>query len=91
MGWRRSTVFWPGITRRCWGIALDFLGDPSLAAIALLPHREDGLESARTHSEPCPRCGGELEFKDTVESPTTGSPVHFFQCKDCGHIHSVEL
>jgi uncharacterized Zn finger protein len=43
-----------------------------------------------TQDKQCPRCGGTLEFKNTVESPTTGSPVHFFQCKDCGHIHSVE-
>ena len=31
-------------------------------------------------SQPCPRCGGELEFRHTVESQT-GSPVHFFGAK----------
>ena len=39
---------------------------------------------------PCSRCGGKLVFKDTCESPKTGSPVHFFRCEDCGHVQSVE-
>ena len=39
---------------------------------------------------PCPRCGGKLEIKTTVENPTSGPPVHFFRCKDCGHVHTVE-
>ena len=38
---------------------------------------------------PCPRCGGKMEFKETVGSLKTGSPVHFFQCKDCGYVHTV--
>ena len=40
--------------------------------------------------QPCPRCGGKLEFRHTVESHMTGSPVHFFRCEDCGHLHTVE-
>jgi len=43
-----------------------------------------------SRDEPCPRCGGKLEFKNTVESPATGSPVHFFRCDDCGLIHSAK-
>ena len=41
-------------------------------------------------SQPCPRCCGKLEFKDTVESPTTGSLVRFFQSEDCGYVHTVK-
>jgi hypothetical protein len=33
-------------------------------------------------SQPCPRCGGELEFRHTVESHRTGALVHFFRCED---------
>ena len=40
-------------------------------------------------SQPCLRCGGKLEFKDTIESLKTGSPTDFFQCKDCGHAHTA--
>jgi transposase len=42
------------------------------------------------NSQSCSRCGGTLEFKTTIENPMTGSPVHFFRCEDCGHVHSVE-
>jgi uncharacterized Zn finger protein len=38
----------------------------------------------------CPRCGGKLEFRHTVESHKTGAPVDFFRCKDCGYVHAVE-
>ena len=41
------------------------------------------------HAGPCPRCGGKMEFKETVGSLKTGSPVQFFQCKDCGYVHTV--
>ena len=51
---------------------------------------EDAVEPDHIHPEPCPRCGGVLVFKDTVECPTTGSPVNFFRCDDCGYVHSVE-
>ena len=30
---------------------------------------------------PCPRCGGKLKFRHTVESHRTGAPVEFFRCK----------
>ena len=36
----------------------------------------------------CPRCGGKLEFRATVESRDKGSVVHFFRCDGCGHIDS---
>ena len=42
------------------------------------------------NSQLCPRCGGKLEFKDTCENATTGSPVYFYRCEDCGHIHTIE-
>jgi hypothetical protein len=48
------------------------------------------VQPTRINPDPCSRCGGKLEFKDTVESPRTGAPIHFFQCKDCGHIHTVQ-
>ena len=48
------------------------------------------MELDHIHPEPCPRCGSVLVFKDTVECPTTGSPVNFFRCDDCGYVHSVE-
>ena len=36
---------------------------------------------------PVRRCGGKLEFRQTVGSrENRGTDVHFFQCKDCGHI-----
>ena len=28
-------------------------------------------------SQPCPRCGGKLKFRHTVESHRTGTPVDF--------------
>ena len=40
-------------------------------------------------SQLCPRCGGKLESKDTIESLKTGSPTDFFQCKDCGYVHTA--
>ena len=62
-----------------------------LAATAyFLPRVEDAVEPAHIHHEPCSHCGGKLVFKDTCESPKTGSPVHFFRCEDCGHVQSVE-
>jgi uncharacterized Zn finger protein len=39
---------------------------------------------------PCPRCGGKLKFRHTVESHRTGAPVEFFRCEDCGYVHTVE-
>jgi uncharacterized Zn finger protein len=48
------------------------------------------MAAAHIYHKPCPRCGGILEFKDTVEHPTTGSPVSFFRCEDCGYVHTVE-
>ena len=41
-------------------------------------------------SQPCPCCGGTLDFRITVETLSTGSPVDFFRCKDCGYVHTVE-
>ena len=40
--------------------------------------------------EPCPRCGGKLKFRHTVESHRTGTPVDFSRCEDCGYVHTVE-
>ena len=51
---------------------------------------EDGMDTPKNTRGTCPRCGGELEFKDTCESPITGSRVHFFKCEDCGHVHTIE-
>ena len=48
------------------------------------------MEPTHIHHEPCQRCGGKLEFGDTVDSATTGSLVDFFRCEDCGHVHAVE-
>jgi hypothetical protein len=39
---------------------------------------------------PCPRCGGKMEFRATVESRQSGSDVHVFQCR-CGHINCDTL
>ena len=39
------------------------------------------MQPTRTNPGPCPHCGGKLEFKDTIESPITGSPVDFFSAK----------
>jgi hypothetical protein len=33
----------------------------------------------------CPRCGGEMEFRATIESREKKSDVRVFQCR-CGHI-----
>ena len=68
------------------GGRLKRFSDPVLAATTL----GHGVQSTDTHNKRCPRCGGELEFKTTCENPTTGSPVDFFKCKDCGHVHTVK-
>ena len=39
--------------------------------------------------DPCPHCGGKLEFKDTVGNLKADAPVDFFQCEDCGYVHTV--
>ena len=44
------------------------------------------MQRTCTNPGPCPRCGGKLEFRQTVERREKGNDVHFFQCKDCGHI-----
>jgi hypothetical protein len=44
------------------------------------------MQRTCTNLGPCPRCGGKLEFRQTVERREKGDDVHFFQCKDCGHI-----
>jgi transcription elongation factor Elf1 len=41
-------------------------------------------------SEPCPHCGGKLEWKASVGSLEKGREIHIFQCKGCDHIHTVE-
>jgi uncharacterized Zn finger protein len=41
-------------------------------------------------SPPCPRCGGTLEFRHTIENLRTGTPVDFFRCEGCGCVHIVE-
>jgi len=43
-----------------------------------------------TDNKRCPRCGGEMEFKEAAECPTTGAPMHIFQCQDCDRIHTVQ-
>jgi uncharacterized Zn finger protein len=40
--------------------------------------------------QPCPRCGGTLEFRHRLECVRTGAPVDFFRCEDCGCVHTVE-
>jgi predicted nucleic acid-binding Zn ribbon protein len=50
---------------------------------------EDAVDPIKIDHKPCPRCGGKMQFKATVENPTTGSPVHFFRCEDCGHVDCV--
>jgi hypothetical protein len=44
------------------------------------------MQPTRTNPGPCPRCGGKLEFRQTVERREKGDDVRFFQCKGCGHI-----
>ena len=39
------------------------------------------MKPANITHRPCPRCGGKLEFRDTVESHTTAPPVDFFGVK----------
>jgi uncharacterized Zn finger protein len=41
-------------------------------------------------SQPCPCCGGTLDFKITVETLITGAPVDFFRCEHCGYVNAVE-
>jgi len=41
-------------------------------------------------SGPCPRCGGELEFKASVGGLGNGSETYFFECKGCDNIHTVD-
>ena len=49
------------------------------------------MQSTRTNPGPCPRCGGNLEFRQTVEKREKGEKgnVHFFRCEGCGHIDTV--
>ena len=58
--------------------------------VALYLYLGGPVEPTHIHHEPCQRCGGKLEFGDTVDSATTGSLVDFFRCEDCGHVHAVE-
>ena len=52
--------------------------------------KEDALDTVKINDDDlCPRCGGKLAFRNTTESPTTGSLVDFFRCQDCGHVRSV--
>ena len=39
------------------------------------------MDPAKNTRRPCPRCGGTQEFKHTVESLRTGTPVDFFAAK----------
>ena len=39
------------------------------------------MEPIESAHEPCSRCGCKLEFRNTVESPTTGSIIDFFSAK----------
>ena len=39
------------------------------------------MESIESDHEHCSRCGCKLEFRNTIESPTTGSLVDFFGAK----------
>jgi len=76
------------VSGRIWHTSCPFYCN-SLPRLRFL-RTEDAVEPDHIHPEPCPRCGGVLVFKDTVECPTTGSPVNFFRCDDCGYVHSVE-
>ena len=82
-------------------VALGLAGTGATTSRSLANHqlrRSPGgffLESSREmtlipDAGPCPRCGGKLEIKTTVEKSTSGPPVHFFRCKDCGQVHTVE-
>ena len=65
-----------------------FLGR-STERVLPLWEKGDALDPVKiSDDDPCPRCGGKLEFKDTVECPTTGALVNFFKCKDCGHVRT---
>ena len=48
------------------------------------------MQPTRTNPGPCPRCGGKLEFRQTVERREKGDDVHFFQCNGCGHIDTCD-
>ena len=52
------------------------------------PTRGGAVQPTRTNPGPCPRCGGKLEFRQTVEKREKGN-VHFFRCEGCGHIDTV--
>jgi transcription elongation factor Elf1 len=42
-------------------------------------------------SDPCPHCGGELEWKASVGSLEKKElEIHFFQCEQCDRIHTLE-
>ena len=49
-------------------------------------HYISAMQPICTNPGPCRRCGGELEFRQTVERREKGNDVHFFKCKGCGHI-----
>jgi len=62
----------------------------SMSPVPLPVGTKDALDTAKiSHEDSCPRCGGKLAFRNTTESPTTGSLVDFFRCQDCGHVRSV--
>ncbi len=39
---------------------------------------------------PCPHCGGEMDWKASVGSLEEVPETHFFECRACGHIHTLE-
>jgi hypothetical protein len=38
----------------------------------------------------CPHCGGEMDWKASVGSLEEVPETHFFECRGCGHIHTLE-
>ena len=60
----------------------------TVGGMTLIPDEPGAVQPS--NPGPCPHCGGKLEFKGTIESPITGSPVDFFQCKDCGRVQTVD-
>jgi DNA-directed RNA polymerase subunit M/transcription elongation factor TFIIS len=51
---------------------------------------EYAVQPADISPGPCPHCGNEMEWKAKVGGIEKGPETHFFQCKGCDYIRTLE-
>jgi hypothetical protein len=73
----------------CSGI-VPFKCEPYADLLSLHGEVEFAVPYTDISPGPCPHCGGELEWKASIGGLETPEKTHFFQCKGCNHVHTVE-